>query len=426
MREMKESGILRLGKIPKDWGVSRVKYLYSIIGSGTTPTSGQSIYYDDGNYYWIQSGDLYKTKYIIDTEKKLTEIAVNKFTALREYPADFLVIAMYGASIGNVSISKIKAMTNQACCAIVPKKTISFNYLYYALVIDKDIMLDMSIGGTQPNISQAKILELPIILPPLPEQKVIADYLDRKCSEIDSLTADIQKQIEVLEEYKRSVITEAVTKGLDTDVEMRDSGIAWIGEIPKHWITEKVKFHLERKEPRNPGNAQVLSVYREYGVIPKDSRDDNHNVTSEDTSNYKYVVPNNLVINKMKAWQGSMGISDYEGIVSPAYFIYRFTDESIIPKYLHYLFRSCYKDEFRRISGGIREGQWDLSPMEFANTLLLIPPKDEQLLITEHIDRIIVEIGSIISEKKQQIETIEEYKKSLIFEHVTGKKEVKE
>ncbi len=146
-----------------------------------------------------------------------------------------------------------------------------------------------------------------------------------------------------------------------------------------------MKFHLARYEPRNPGNKQVLSVYSEYGVILKYSRDDN-NVTSEDTSNYKYVVPGNFVINKMKAWQGSMGITDYEGIVSPAYFIYKFSDSVIIPKYLHHLIRSCYKDEFRRISEGIREGQWDLSPYEFSNILLLMPKLDEQREIVEYLD----------------------------------------
>lgn len=140
-----------------------------------------------------------------------------------------------------------------------------------------------------------------IAFPNISEQKRISIYLDCKCAKIDSLISDIQRQIEILEEYKRSVIIETVTKGLNKNAPMKDSEIEWIGDIPEHWLTEKLKFHLTRYEPRNPGNKQMLSVYREYGVIPKDSRNDNHNVTSEDTSNYKYVVPNNLVINKMKA-----------------------------------------------------------------------------------------------------------------------------
>ncbi len=263
-----------------------------------------------------------------------------------------------------------------------------------------------------------------IVYPPLPEQKRIADFLDEKCSEIDDLTADIEEQIKTLEEYRKSVITEVVTKGLNPNVEMKDSGIDWIGMIPNHWMVDKIKYHLVRNEPKNPGGVQVLSVYREYGVIPKDSRNDNHNVTSEDTSKYKYVKPGNLVINKMKAWQGSLAVSEYEGIVSPAYFIYHFMDNMFNKKYFHYLIRSCYKDEFRRISGGIREGQWDLPADGFANELVLLPPIEEQDDIVFFIDQKCSEIDSIISSKKQQLETLAEYKKSLIYEYVTGKKEV--
>ena len=202
--------------------------------------------------------------------------------------------------------------------------------------------------------------------------------------------------------------------------EMKDSGVEWIGKIPTEWDVEKLKYNLFRHELRNYiGKSQVLSVYREYGVIPKDSRSDNHNVTSEDTSNYKLVKPNNLVINKMKAWQGSMGISNYEGIVSPAYFIYKFSNKKILPQYLHYLLRSCYKDEFRRISGGIREGQWDLSPSLFENTLLLIPSVVEQDKIVSHITQKCSEIDALTADIQTQIETLEEYKKSVITEAVT-------
>lgn len=200
---------------------------------------------------------------------------------------------------------------------------------------------------------------------------------------------------------------------------IKDSGMEWVGTIPKYWDVEKVKYHLKRFEPKNPGNQEVLSVYREYGVIPKSSRDDNHNVTSKDTSKYKHVKKGNLVINKMKAWQGSMGVSEYEGIVSPAYFIFHFKCKKILPKYLHYLFRSCYKDEFRRISGGIREGQWDLSPELFANTLLLIPPLIEQQKIVKVINNKCAEINALSADIKSEIETLEAYKRSVITEAVT-------
>lgn len=201
--------------------------------------------------------------------------------------------------------------------------------------------------------------------------------------------------------------------------EAKSSGIAWIGTIPKCWETDKLKYHLRRNEPRNPGEVVVLSLYRELGVIPKDSRDDNHNVTSEDTSKYKYVRPGDFVINKMKAWQGSVAVSEYEGIVSPAYFVYEFTDDAIFKRYFHYLLRSCYKDEFMRLSGGIRVGQWDLPADALENIPILIPPMDEQRRIADFLDTKCAEIDALTADIQTQIDTLEQYKRSVITETVT-------
>lgn len=202
--------------------------------------------------------------------------------------------------------------------------------------------------------------------------------------------------------------------------EMKDSGAPWLGHIPANWQVDKLKYHLVRNEPRNPGEKIVLSLYRELGVIPKDSRDDNHNVTSEDTSNYKYVRPGDFVINKMKAWQGSVAVSDYEGIVSPAYFIYNFTDDVYYRRYFHYLMRSCYKDEFMRLSGGIRVGQWDLPSSSLDNVAVLIPPKVEQRAIAEFLDRRCAEIDAIAADIQSQIDVLEQYRRSVITETVTS------
>lgn len=201
--------------------------------------------------------------------------------------------------------------------------------------------------------------------------------------------------------------------------EMKNSGIAWIGSVPAAWDVDKLKFHLKRNEPRNPGDAVVLSLYRELGVIPKDSRDDNHNVTSEDTSKYKYVRPGDFVINKMKAWQGSVAVSDYEGIVSPAYYVYNFTDTVFFKRYFHYLLRSCYKDEFMRLSAGIRVGQWDLSSDALDNVPVLIPPITEQERIADFLDGKCAEIEALIADVQAQIDTLEQYKRSVITETVT-------
>ena len=201
--------------------------------------------------------------------------------------------------------------------------------------------------------------------------------------------------------------------------EMKDSGAKWIGMIPSTWNVDTLKYHLRRNEPRNPGNMTVLSLYRELGVIPKDSRDDNHNVTSEDTSKYKYVQVGDFVINKMKAWQGSVAVSDYEGIVSPAYFVYKFTDNVFHKRYFHYLLRSCYKDEFMRLSGGIRVGQWDLSSESLDRVAILIPPMAEQQCISTFLDSKCSEIDALTADIQSQIDVLEQYKRSVITETVT-------
>ena len=423
MREMKDSGIEWIGNIPATWERCKIKNVISSIGSGTTPTSSNIDYYNSEDICWIQSGDLYKTSYISNTAVSLSAKALH-LSALQIYAAPFIVIAMYGASVGNIAISTIDACSNQACCCIKPDNNNDLKFMYYWLSMCKIDFLSQSIGGGQPNISQSKIKNQFYYRPQLSEQKAIANFLDSKCSEIDAIAADIQKEIEILEQYKRSVITEAVTKGLNPDAEMKDSGIGYIGIIPNHWVVEKIKYHLKYRGNRNPGGVQVLSVYREYGVIPKDSRDDNHNVTSEDTSNYRYVRVGDFVINKMKAWQGSMAISDYEGIVSPAYYVYEFSDENFDRKYFHYLLRNkMYATEFLRVSGGIRVGQWDLSAYDFENTMAPMPPIDEQEKIAAFLDTKSTEIDSLIGEKKRQLEVLDSYKKSLIYEYVTGKKE---
>ena len=201
--------------------------------------------------------------------------------------------------------------------------------------------------------------------------------------------------------------------------QMKDSGLEWIGEIPNSWLVEKYKYHLLRLEPNNPVDKIVLSLYRDLGVIPKDSRDDNHNQTSEDTSKYKYVVPGDFVVNKMKAWQGSVAVSKYEGIVSPAYYVYKFNGQSFNKQYFLYLIRGFYKYEFMRLSGGMRVGQWDLSADDLENISILIPPIEEQQKIADFLDKKCVEIDDLIVDIQTQIETLEQYKKSVITQAVT-------
>lgn len=200
----------------------------------------------------------------------------------------------------------------------------------------------------------------------------------------------------------------------------KDSGVDWLGEIPKHWEVQAIRAVTELKSERNRPDLPVLSIYREYGVLLKDSRDDNHNATGLDISSYKVVEIGDLVINKMKAWQGSMGISDYQGIVSPAYIICRVKSEKIEPKFLHYLLRSKpYIGVYNALSYGVRIGQWDMHYEDFKKIITPLPSSEEQQRIVAFLDRTTAEIDEAIAKKQRLIELLQEQKAILINQAVT-------
>ena len=181
-----------------------------------------------------------------------------------------------------------------------------------------------------------------------------------------------------------------------------------------------IKQIMRNKSIKGFPNERVLSLYRDYGVVPKDSRDDNHNVTSDDTSSYKLVDDGDFVINKMKAWQGSMAVSEYRGIISPAYYICRFTTTDINKRYIHYLLRNdSYKTEYMRLSSGLRVGQWDLNIDDFLRIMMILPLLAEQQRIAEFLDRKCAEVDEMIALQEQIIEELKAYKQSVITEAVT-------
>lgn len=413
MREMKDSGNVWYGKIPNHWKLNKIKYL-------TTIRSESAIYNpEEDKYIGLENVNGYSDNVVeTDTEYDHSMQSICKkddilFSKLRPYLAKVFIAKHNSFCTGEFIVFS------------------SFNgdrrYLFYSILNPKFIenINSSTYGAKMPRANPQYIFDQQICLPPLDEQQRIAEFLDRECGKIDGLKADIQAQIDTLEQYKRSVITEAVTHGLNPSAPMKDSGAGWMPLIPLHWKADKLKFHLRQRGIKNQIDKQVLSLYREYGIVPKDSRDDNHNVTSEDVSDYRYVRVGDFVVNKMKAWQGSVAVSNYEGIVSPAYFVYEFSDDLINKRYFHYLMRNkTYATEFRRLSGGIREGQWDLPSEALNNTIILLPPLDEQQEIADYLDNKCAEIEQIIADKKTQLETLDGYKKSLIYEYVTGKKEV--
>ena len=422
MRKMKDSGFDWIGEIPVTWQIKRIKNIGQA-RNGLTYTPNDVCDPSEGTLV-LRSSNIKDGKISL-SDCVYVSCAIPSKLKVKE--GDILICSRNGsrelvgksALIGNIDASYGAFMMVFRCRN--PK------YMFY--VLNSNIFsyyLGSFSTSTINQLTGADFGNMRIAYcPDMTEQKKIADFLDEKCGEIDSIKADVQRQIELLNDYKKSVITEAVTKGLNPKAKLKDSGIEWIGKIPDHWKVEKFKYHLNFSGLRNPGNVEVLSLYRELGIVPKNSRTDNFNQTSEDTSNYRYVRIGDFVINKMKAWQGSVAVSDYNGIVSPAYFVYSFSDEVFFKRYFHYLLRNkTYATEFKRLSGGIRVGQWDLPREALENILVPIPPVSEQKEIADYLDEKCSEIDAIIADKQKQLETLDEFKKSLIFEYVTGKKEI--
>ncbi len=421
--KMKDSGVEWIGEIPEHWNFLKGKYLFQQR-------------YERGNSVELQL--LSPTQKFGCIPQSLYEeltganaVKLNEKTNLNLLKT--IHIGDYCISLrsfqGGFEYSKYEGVVSPAYQVFYPiKSNICRGYYKYMFkdgaFIDKMNSFTLSLRDGK-NIAFADFGNTLLPLPSLSEQQAIADYLDKKTAEIDAAITEAKSLIDKYKAYKQSVITETVTKGLNPDVKMKDSGVEWIGEIPATWEVDRIKYHLKVNENKGYPEASVLSLYRDLGVIPKDSRDDNHNVTSEDTSKYKHVEIGNFVINKMKAWQGSVAVSNYEGIVSPAYYVYKFTSDAFYKKYFHYLLRDkSYTPEYRRLSGGIREGQWDLSREGFTNLPVIVPPLSEQQAIADYLDTKCSQIDTIISQKEQLVTQLQEYKKSIIFEYVTGKKEV--
>ena len=422
MRQMKNSGIEWVGEIPAEWECKPIRALF-------LENNNKNYFGKETKALQFKFGKIVpKQNFNADDDEYVAE------TILKYNIVDKGMIVINGLNLNfdfvtkRVGLVRDRGIITSAYMSFSVKdlQTVMPEYACYLLKsYDNCAAFHNMGGGVRKILNFDELKHNLFVLPPLSEQKAIAEFLDKKCGEVDALIADIQQEIETLEQYKRSVITESVTKGLDPSVPMKDSGAGWMPTVPAHWLVEKIKYHLHLKTQKNMSDRQVLSLYRDYGIVPKDSRDDNHNVTSEDTSSYRFVRVGDFVVNKMKAWQGSVAVSQYEGIVSPAYFVYEFIDESFDKKYFHYLLRNkSYTIEFMRLSGGIRVGQWDLPAEAFENTLVLIPPIEEQQQIADYLDKKCKGIEEIIADKQSQIETLESYKKSLIYEYVTGKKEV--
>lgn len=417
MAKIKDSGVFWLGKIPEEWEISKISSVYelrtqkvsdrdypplSVTMKGIVPqleTAAKTNAHDDRKL--VKKGDF----------------AINSRSDRR----------------GSCGISDYDGSVSLINIVMKPRESMNssyYNWLFHTIQFSDEfykwghgIVDDL----WTTNWQDMKHIDIPV--PYIGIQCQIASYLDEKCSEIDSLYLEIEEQIKVLEEYKKSVITEAVTKGLNPDVKMKDSGIEWIGEIPQHWKTQKAKYIFVLRNSRgNDMKLQLLSPTQRYGVIPQEIYEEISGMTAvklkEDTNLelLKTIHYGDFCIS-LRSFQGGFEYSEYEGVCSPAYQVF-FSKESVENRYYKYIFKEkCFINKINSFSLSLRDGK-NISFSDFGNMYIPVPSLDEQRQIADYLDTKCAEIDSTIADKQHQLSILEQYKKSLIYEYVTGKKEV--
>ena len=412
---------------------SRLCYICEEIFTGKTP-----IYdFDNEKYIIIGQKNNQKSKITL-TDCKYANEDFYKTNSPKMFlkKGDSLLNSLGGGSVGRIGyfdLDRNDILTDGHPIIFRPNKENNPKYVFYALYNEQEQFEKMAVGSTNQcflNISDVNHFEIPIVN--LQKQKQIADFLDEKCGEIDTLTNDIQEQIETLEEYKKSIITEAVTKGLDPNVEMKDSGIEWIGKIPKHWMIYRYK-HLTSLvrggSPRPAGNP----IYY-YGDIPfmkvaDITKDDRMYVNSCEgsikpagLSNTRMVSKGTLLLTNSGATLGVPKILNIDTTINDGIAAFLNLSHKLNIKFAYYSLKS--KTEYFLQVAALGMGQPNLNTDIIGNTYVTIPPKYEQQKIINFLDVKCAEIDTVIETKKKQLSLIEEYKKSLIYEYVTGKKEV--
>ena len=427
MREMKDSGIKWLGVIPADWEVKKIKFTLQERIEKNNPIRTSEIL-----SLTAKQGVVPHSEKEGGGNKPKEDLSDYRLA----YPGDIVMNSMNILS-GSVGLSKYFGCVSPVYYMLRPREKNHdvryYNYVFQTTVFQKSLfglgngILIKESGNGKLNtirmrIPMDKFGNVFIPVAPVSYQKTVSDYLDSICSEIDSIMSDLQTQIDNLEEYKRSVITEAVTKGLDPDVEMRDSGVQWIGMMPTHWDCQRGKYILRYVQKPVRDDDGVITCFRDGEVTLRSNRREEGFTMADKEIGYQGIDVGDLVVHGMDGFAGAIGISDSRGKASPVLNVLN-TEQN--KRYIMYYLRSmAYNDVFVALATGIRVRSCDLRWNKLAELLYPMPPVEEQQAIVEHIDSVLERTNAIIAEKKQQIETIEEYKKSLIFEYVTGKKEV--
>lgn len=415
MTGTKFSGIASIGEIPAHWKIYRIKSLLSL---RSEKNSGDrdllSVYLDRGVISYNDSDGMQVHKPSADLSN-YQNVHIGDF-----------VLNNQQAWRGSVGVSKYDGIISPAYFVFSLSDKCDPDYMNFLLrdgsMVQQYETASRGVGTIQRNLYALWFYESLVALPPLAEQRRIADFLDAKCAEIDALTADIQTQIDTLEQYKRSVITETVTKGLNPNAEMKDSGIQWIGNMPAHWDVIRGKYILHYMQKPVREDDGVITCFRDGEVTLRSNRREDGFTMSDKEIGYQGIDVGDLVVHGMDGFAGSIGISDSRGKASPVLNVLE-TDQN--KRYIMYYLRSmAYSDVFLALATGIRVRSCDLRWNKLAELSYPVPPLDEQNAIVKHIDSVLSKADAVIADKKAQLATLDEYKKSLIFEYVTGKKEV--
>lgn len=418
MREMKDSGIEWIGEIPKSWLLKPLKYCLEEINIKNNPVISNtilSLVKDIGVMPYEKKGD--------KGNKAKEDISEYKIA----YP-NTLVVNSMNILIGSVGISDYFGCVSPVYYVFKDTNVsdIRFiNYLFNTREFQKELRkYAKGILEIRLRVSSYDIFKRDIPLPPLTEQQKIADFLDKKCSQIDSLRADIEKQIEILEEFKKSVITEAITKGLDPNVEMKDSGIECIGEIPKDWKISKFKYIASIKSNLvSPDGFEDFPQISPDNIEKNSGRLLNYNTVEESgiISGNHLFYKGQIIYSKIRPNLNKAIIAPFTGLCSADMYP---IETGINTQFLLYAMLSYYFVEQVSLVIKDRVKMPKINQDELGLIYVSVPPIDEQINIVEFLEQQCSEINSLIDAKRNQLNIVDAYKKSLIYEYVTGKKEV--
>ena len=416
--EYKASGVEWIREIPRDWEIMRCAHLFEV--KHIKNTSGEinlSVYRDYGVIKRDSRDDNYNRVSEDTSNYKLVE------------PGDFVFNKMKCWQ-GSLGISEYRGIVSPAYAVCKPKRPFHGKYFHYLLrswtYIQEFNRLSYGVRIGQWELRFEDFKDIVVPYPSKREQIQIAAFLDCKIEQIDELIRIKERRIELLHEQRTALINQAVTKGLDPNVEMKPSGEEWIGEIPKHWKIRKNKYIFDEKNDRSvAGNEELLTVSHITGVSPRIEKNVNM-FLAETLAGYKHCSVGNLVINTMWAWMGALGISEFDGIVSPSYNVYGLKNDEYLPKYYDYLYRTPnHVREIIRWSKGIWHSRWRLYPDAFFSMSAIVPPFREQVQIVHFLNHKSQQIDELISAEQRKIELLKEYRQSLISEAVTGKIDVR-